>query len=98
VGDSLGKVLGTARSALVPTRARPIFVGVDVGVKHDAAAVVAVSWDEGNKKLVLANDRIWRPSPTEPLDLEATVEARLREGPGVPRRRAAIRTRADPIA
>src|SRR5262249_13018371 len=62
---------------LLPTRDRRLFVGVDVGIKHDAAAVVAVFWQED--RLVLANHRIWRPTPSEPLNLEATVEAYLRE-------------------
>jgi phage terminase large subunit-like protein len=69
--------VNTDRRPLLPTRDHPLFVGVDVGIKHDAAAVVAVFWD--NDRLVLANHRIWRPSPSEPLDLEATVEAHLRE-------------------
>ena len=65
------------RSPLLPTRAHHLFVGLDVGIKHDAAAVVGVRWDRD--KVVLATHRIWRPSPTQPLDLEATVEAYLRD-------------------
>jgi phage terminase large subunit-like protein len=63
-------------SPLPPTRTLPLFVGVDAGIKHDTAAVVAVCWYK--ERLSLAAHRIWRPSPTEPLDLEATVEAYLR--------------------
>jgi len=54
-----------------------VFVGVDAATKHDAAAVVAVS--RAGERLELVAHRIWKPSPTEPLDLEATVEAYLRE-------------------
>jgi phage terminase large subunit-like protein len=69
--------VNTGRRPLLPSSDHPLFVGVDVGIKHDAAAVVAVWWD--TDKLILACHRIWRPSPREPLDLEATVEAYLRE-------------------
>ncbi len=64
-------------SPLLPTRTAPLFVGVDAGIKHDSAAVVAVRRD-GNT-VALAAHRIWRPSPERPLDLEATIEHYLRE-------------------
>jgi hypothetical protein len=57
----------------------PLFVGIDVGIKHDNAARVAVKWDETGEKLILVSHRIWKPTPTEPLDLENTVEEDLRE-------------------
>ena len=56
------------------TEREPLFVGIDVGIKHDNAARVAVKWDETGEKLVLVSHRIWKPTPTEPLDLENTVE------------------------
>lgn len=52
-----------------------IFVGVDAGIKHDSSAVVAVRW-EGDQ-LALTCHHIWKPTPNEPLDLEATIEAYL---------------------
>ena len=61
---------------MLPTRECPIFLGVDGSIKHDAAAVVGVRWDGDH--LALALHRIWQPSPAEPLDLEATIEAELR--------------------
>ncbi len=64
-------------SPLLPTDEYPLFVGVDAGIKHDTAAVVAVRWD--GEKLALASHRIWRPSPSEPLDLEDTIEQHLRD-------------------
>jgi phage terminase large subunit-like protein len=64
-------------SPLLPTNEHQIFVGVDAGIKHDNAAVVAVRWDDD--KLALVSHRIWRPTPTEPLDLEGTIEEHLRE-------------------
>jgi hypothetical protein len=54
-----------------------LYVGVDAGIKHDSSAVVSVYWD--GDRLALAGHRIWQPSPTAPLDLEATIEAHLRE-------------------
>ena len=68
-----------ALSPLLPTDEHPLFVGVDAGIKHDCAAVVAVRWDEDEQKLVLASHRIWKPSPSEPLNLEETIEEYLRE-------------------
>jgi hypothetical protein len=57
----------------------PIFVGIDVGIKHDNAARVAVRWDDAGEKLILVSHRIWKPTPTQPLDLENTVEQDLRD-------------------
>ena len=65
-----------ALSPLAPTRTPCVFVGVDVAIKHDTAAVVTVCWQ--GESLRLATHRIWRPSPTAPLDLEATIETYLR--------------------
>ncbi|TKB75260.1 MAG: hypothetical protein E8D45_07850 [Nitrospira sp.] len=62
---------------LLPNSEYRLFVGVDAGIKHDTAAVVAVCWD--GDRLRLAAHRIWTPSPDHPLDLEATIEAYLRE-------------------
>jgi phage terminase large subunit-like protein len=67
------------RSHRPTTMARlPLFVGIDVGIKHDNAARVAVRWDEAGEKLILVSHRIWKPTPTQPLDLENTVEEDLR--------------------
>jgi phage terminase large subunit-like protein len=61
---------------ILPTHEYPIFIGVDGAIKHDSAAVVGVHWD--GDQLALALHRIWQPTPDEPLDLEATIEAELR--------------------
>lgn len=60
-------------------RRDPLYVGIDVGIKHDNAARVAVKWDENGEKLILVSHRIWKPTPGKPLDLENTVEEDLRE-------------------
>lgn len=66
-----------SRQPLIADRSKSLYVGVDAAQKNDYAAVVGVFW-EGDK-LVLATHRLWKPSPTEPLDLEATIETYLRE-------------------
>lgn len=57
----------------------PLWVGVDLGIKSDTSAVVAVTDDQEDRLVVLARHRIWTPSPGAPLDLAATVEAYVRE-------------------
>ena len=44
----------------------------------DSTACVAVKYDEGTDNLVLADYKIWRPSPGQPINLEASVEFYLR--------------------
>ena len=61
------------------TDREPLFVRVDVGIKHDNAARVAVKWDESGERLILVSHRIWKPTPNKPLDLENTVEQDLRD-------------------
>lgn len=53
-----------------------LFAGADAGIKHDTAAVVTVYWKADS--LALGPFRIWRPSPTAPLDIEGTIEDYLR--------------------
>lgn len=57
----------------------PVWVGVDASVKRDATAIVAVTWDRAEKKARLVWHRTFQPSPTDPLDFEATIETTLRE-------------------
>lgn len=61
------------------TSREPLFVGVDIGIKHDNAARVAVRWDDTGEKLILVSHRIWKPTASQPLDLENTVEQDLRD-------------------
>ncbi len=62
---------------LLPTRDIRLFIGVDAALKHDSAAVVGVGYVGDH--VALALHRIWQPTPRLPLDLEATIEAYLRE-------------------
>ncbi len=61
------------------TTHEPLFVGVDVGIKHDNAARVAVRWDENGERLILVSHRIWKPTPYQPINLEDTIEQDLRD-------------------
>jgi hypothetical protein len=70
-------IVDASRSPVLADRTTPIYVAVDLALKHDTAAVVAVRW-EGNK-LAIAFHRIWKPTPTDPLNLEETIETYLRE-------------------
>lgn len=62
---------------LLPSREEDEFVAVDIGLKSDNAAVVRVRRREN--QIVLAGYRLWKPTQREPLNLEDTVEAYLRE-------------------
>lgn len=58
---------------LPPSSTRTLVVGVDLAVKHDNAAVVAVGWEDDGR-LLLARHRLWKPSPGAPLDFNAVEE------------------------
>lgn len=66
-----------ALTPLLPSHEHALCVGVDAGIKHDNAALVAVRRD--GDRVILATHRIWRPSPERPLDIEESIEAALRE-------------------
>jgi phage terminase large subunit-like protein len=57
----------------------PVWIGVDASTKRDSTAIVAATWDAELKKVRLVTHRVFQPSPTDPLDFEATVEATLLE-------------------
>jgi phage terminase large subunit-like protein len=65
--------------ALVPVysdKNLPVYIGVDASVKHDSTAIVAVT-PLPDKRVRLVQHRVFQPSPSEPLDFEATIEATL---------------------
>jgi phage terminase large subunit-like protein len=55
----------------------PIWIGCDASMKHDSSAIVAVTYDTRAKLVRLVYHRIFQPSPQEPLNFEATIEATL---------------------
>lgn len=60
----------------LPDRNIRLYVGADASVKKDRSAVVSVY--RKNDLLYLGPMRVWQPSPEEPIDLEATMEAYIR--------------------
>lgn len=62
---------------LLPTKAVPLYVGVDASTKRDRTAVVGVTRDGDRVRLAFA--RFWQPSRTDPMDFEETVERTLLE-------------------
>jgi len=57
----------------------PVWIGVDASVRHDATALVAVTFDAPANRVRLVSHRVFRPSPEQPLDFEATVVQTLEE-------------------
>jgi hypothetical protein len=55
------------------------WVGVDASTKRDSTALVACTWDSEAKKVRMVWHRVFKPTPEEPLDFEATIEATLME-------------------
>jgi phage terminase large subunit-like protein len=64
-----------ATTPLVMQRSLPVTVGIDASVKRDSTAIVATHWDRQRQKVVLVTHRIFQPSPDDPLDFEAAIEA-----------------------
>jgi phage terminase large subunit-like protein len=62
-----------------PMRYFPIYVAVDAGIKRDSTALVGVGYDGQRGKVGLAFHYIWTPSKGNQVDLDLTVEAKLRE-------------------
>jgi phage terminase large subunit-like protein len=54
-----------------------VYAGVDASVKRDSTAIVVCCYDRSAKKVRLVWHRVFQPSPEQPLDFEATVEATL---------------------
>lgn len=63
------------RGAVIPDGAR-VSVGIDVGIVHDATAVV-VAWQRPDDDRVVLEARIWTPSPGRVVDL-VEVEDHIR--------------------
>jgi hypothetical protein len=60
-------------------KALPVWVGVDASVKKDSTAIVAVTFDTKSQRLRLVAHRVFQPTPNQPLDFEATIEATVKE-------------------
>ncbi len=67
---------GGLRPVLVDLRL-PVWVGVDASVKRDSTAIVAVTYEREARRARLVLHKVFQPSPTDPLDFEATIEKTL---------------------
>ncbi len=56
----------------------PVWIGFDVGVVSDYTAAAVVTVDPQDNLHVLVDHKVWRPSKAAPIDLEATLEAYIR--------------------
>ena len=68
-----------------------LYLGVDIGVKSDNAAIVSVQWDK-QQKITVANHRVWRPTREQPVNLQ-DVENYIVE---LRKRHRIVRVYADP--
>ena len=57
----------------------PVFVGIDASVKRDSTAIVACAFDHASQRVRVVFHRVFQPSPNDPLDFEATIEATVLE-------------------
>jgi phage terminase large subunit-like protein len=64
-----------AATPMVAQRSLPVTVGIDASVKRDSTAIVATHWDRQRQRVVLVWHRIYQPTPDDPLDFEAAIEA-----------------------
>jgi Phage terminase-like protein, large subunit len=55
----------------------PVWVGVDASVKRDSTALVACTYDKKAKCVRLVDHQVFTPTPGDPIDFEATVEATI---------------------
>ena len=66
-----------AAKPVLADRLMSVWIGVDASVKHDLAAIVAVTWDDNKPRLVA--HRVFQPKPDDPIDFEAAVEKTLHD-------------------
>jgi phage terminase large subunit-like protein len=73
------RCVNPALGAIPSNMLLPVWIGVDASVKHDSSAIVAVTYDTKGKVVRLIFHRIFQPTPEDPLNFEATIEATLRD-------------------
>jgi phage terminase large subunit-like protein len=62
---------------LPPHRTLPVWVGIDVGFKHDQTAIVVVTFDKSRQQARLVDHRVYQPTSDQPLDFELAIESYL---------------------
>jgi hypothetical protein len=75
--DAWDRCVDPSATPLVANPDLPVWVGVDASVKRDSTAVAVCAWDRAVQRVRLVWHRIFQPSPDQPLDFEATIEATL---------------------
>jgi Terminase large subunit, ATPase domain/Terminase large subunit, endonuclease domain len=65
------------RPVVITDKTIPVWIGVDASTKHDTTAIVAVTFEA--KKVRLVAHKVFKPSPDQPLDFEATIESTLKD-------------------
>ncbi|MBA7584719.1 hypothetical protein ES708_26676 [subsurface metagenome] len=64
-------------SPALPNKSLSIIVGIDIGLKHDATGIVAVTKEENKIKLI--NVKKYQGNPKKPVELEEQVEGHIRK-------------------
>ena len=68
------------RPGLVPSMERcPVYIGCDASTKRDSSALCAIAFDRKTQVARLVAHRVFTPSPGDPIDFEATIEATILE-------------------
>lgn len=62
---------------LLPDKSLEVVIGVDASVKGDSSAVVVTTKKEN--QIILVCHKKWQPTKKQPLDLEETIEAYIKE-------------------
>ena len=69
---------GCVEHYLLPDLGGSLFIGIDASIKRDCTAIVCIKYSEHNDQLVLADHKIWKPTPGQPINLDSSVEFYLR--------------------
>ncbi len=64
---------------ILPDADLTVYAAADASIKHDNAAVVAVTFDEATRKIRLVRHRIWQPTTSDPLDIDHTIGDFIRD-------------------
>jgi phage terminase large subunit-like protein len=50
-----------------------LWVGLDIGIRHDGTALVGVTWDHQAKQVKVVSSQVFYPQPHEPLNIDGLV-------------------------
>lgn len=75
--DAWDRITDPNLSPVVFNKSLPVFAGVDASTKHDATAIMAVTWDTPTQKVRLVTHRVFTPTRSEPINFELVENAVL---------------------